>query len=70
MRRFFVMTLLCATLFTFAQNAEAQEFPKMDNSPMDAAYFPARAAFRGFANTDEERKAGEHKIRVIYYNSI
>lgn len=44
----------------------AQEFPKMDGSPMDAAYFPPRAAFRSFAKTDEERKAGEPKIRVIY----
>lgn len=46
--------------------AVAQEFPKMDDSPMDAAYFPPRAAFRGFAKTEEARKADEPKIRVVY----
>lgn len=43
-----------------------QEFPKMDGSPMDAAYYPPRAAFRNFAKTDAERKAGEPIIRVVY----
>lgn len=45
---------------------QAQEFPKMDNSPMDAAYFPPRAAFRSFAKTDEAKKADQPKIRVVY----
>ena len=44
----------------------AQEFPKMDGSPMDAAYFPTRAAFRGFAKTDQEKMAGTPKIKVVY----
>lgn len=50
----------------FVSASYAQEFPKMDGSPMDAAYYPPRAAFRAFAKTDEERKAGEPIIRVIY----
>lgn len=47
-------------------SAEAQEFPKLDASPMDMAYYPARAAFRAFAKTDEERTAAQPKIRVTY----
>ncbi|MFT7276487.1 MAG: hypothetical protein ACI8RL_002290 [Cyclobacteriaceae bacterium] len=47
-------------------SASAQEFPKMDPSPLDAAYFPPRAAFRSFEKTDEAKKANEPKIRVIY----
>ena len=47
-------------------SANAQEFPEMDPSPMDAAYFPSRAAFRSFEKTDEAKKANEPKIRVIY----
>lgn len=38
----------------------------MDASPMDAAYFPPRAAFRAFEKTDEAKKAAEPKIRVLY----
>ena len=44
----------------------AQDFPNLDKSPMDAAYFPARAAFRAFAKTDEEEKSLEPKIKVVY----
>lgn len=50
----------------FASASYGQEFPKMDGSPLDAAYFPTRAAFRSFAKTDAERKAGEPIIRVLY----
>ena len=53
-------------LIVLTGSAVAQDFPKMDASPMDAAYFPPRAAFRAFAKTDEEKKANEPKIRVIY----
>lgn len=50
----------------FVSASYAQEFPKVDGSPLDAAYFPPRAAFRGFAKTDAERKAGEPIMRVLY----
>lgn len=42
----------------------AQDFPDLDKSPMDMAYFPPRAAFRAFAKTEEEKKGP--LIRVIY----
>lgn len=58
--------LLLIAAFLIIGSAYSQEFPKMDASPMDAAYYPNRAAFRAFAKTEEEKKAGEPKIRVLY----
>lgn len=45
---------------------QAQEMPGPDQSPMDAAYFPARAAFRAFADTEEDKMANQPVIRVLY----
>lgn len=56
---------LCA-IALMATSVQAQDFPDMDASPMDAAYFPARAAFRAFAKSDEEKKANEPLIKVVY----
>lgn len=50
----------------FVSASYAQEFPKTDGSPMDAAYYPPRAAFRFFAETEAERNAGEPIMRVLY----
>lgn len=58
--------VLIAVFCFLILSAGAQKFPDMDASPMDAAYYPPRAAFRAFAKTDEERKANEPKIRVVY----
>ncbi len=58
--------LLASFALVLALGVQAQEFPKMDGSPMDASYFPSRAQFRNFAKTDEERKAAEPKMRVLY----
>ncbi len=44
----------------------AQDFADVDKSPLDAAYYPARAAFRAFAKTDSAAMAMEPKIRVLY----
>lgn len=60
------LILLSAVCLLVSGEIFAQEFPKMDGSPMDAAYFPTRAAFRGFAKTEEEKKAGTPKIKVVY----
>lgn len=43
-----------------------QEFKDLDKSPLDVAYYPANATKRVFAKTDEEKKALEPKIRVVY----
>ncbi|MFK7951955.1 MAG: DUF2911 domain-containing protein [Ekhidna sp.] len=58
--------LLLSLVGLIALSSSAQEFPAIDKSPMDAAYFPPRAAFRAFAKTDEEKKANQPKIRVVY----
>lgn len=44
----------------------AQDFADIDKSPLDAVYYPARAAFRAFAKTDSAAMAMEPKIRVLY----
>ncbi len=63
MKKFTLLSMLCVLIIS---GSYAQEFPKVDASPMDAAYFPPRAAFRGFAKTEEEKKAGTPKIKVVY----
>jgi hypothetical protein len=54
------LLLLSATVLS------AQDFAELDKSPLDAAYYPARAAFRAFAKTDSAAMAMEPKIKVIY----
>lgn len=54
----FLLTLSLSTL-------SAQEFPAVDKSSMDMAYYPPRVAFRAFGKTDEEKNA-KPMIRVIY----
>ena len=46
--------------------ARAQDFPELDKSPLDAVYYPARAAFRAFAKTDSAAAALTPRIRVLY----
>ena len=60
------LTLLFFVLLTAASSLVGQEFPDMDKSPMDMAYYPQRAAFRNFADTDEEKMANMPVMRVIY----
>lgn len=61
MRFLTALIFLCSTL-----SLSAQEFADVDKSPLDAAYFPARAAFRAFAKTDSAAMAMEPKVRVLY----
>jgi len=58
--------ILLAAIAVFRMTTVAQEFNDVDKSPMDAAYFPAQAAKRQFAKTDEQRMAMEPQIRVLY----
>ncbi len=53
-------------LFAQDEKTEGIQFPKLDSSPMDAAYFPPRAAFRAFMKTEEEQKANIPLIKVLY----
>ncbi|NJK83145.1 MAG: DUF2911 domain-containing protein [Saprospiraceae bacterium] len=62
------VTLLLVTMLTIGlcQNAQAQEFPKLDKSSLDVSYYPTRAAFRNFEKTPEAKAANEPVMRVIY----
>ena len=53
-------------LLTFSSETFGQEFSKIDKSPMDAAYYPPKAAFRGFAKTEEAKMTDLPIIRVLY----
>jgi hypothetical protein len=65
MKKLTLIALSLVTLLAFKPEANAQEFPAVDGSPMDMAYFPPRVAFRAFAKTDAE-KSVVPQIRVIY----
>ena len=58
--------LVVLLLFLSAPTLFAQDFADVDKSPLDAVYYPTRAAFRAFAETDSAAMAMEPKIRVIY----
>jgi len=59
------LTLAALMLMTLG-TVSAQEMPEMDASPMDAAYFPNRAAFRAFADTDAQKMAMQPVMKVVY----
>lgn len=60
------LPILAVILSAGSVSAQTPEFPPLDKSPLDIAYFPSRAAFRFFAKSDEDRKADEPAIKVIY----
>ncbi len=60
-----VLTTLIGCLLLIGA-VTAQEFKKLDKSPLDVAYFPDRAAFRNFEKDEAAKKANEPVIRVIY----
>ncbi len=68
MKIFSKVSLAVLFLFFAAGQISAQhpEFPPLDKSPADIAYFPSRAAFRFFTKTEEERQADEPLIKVVY----
>jgi hypothetical protein len=58
--------LIFCLLLLAAPTLSAQDFVDVDKSPLDAAYYPTRAAFRAFAKTDSAAVAMEPKIKVLY----
>jgi hypothetical protein len=54
----FLLTLSLSTL-------SAQEFPGVDKSVLDIAYYPSRVALRTFGKTPEEKNV-KPMIRVVY----
>lgn len=59
------LVLPIAFILMMSVSVFAQKFPALDKSPMDMAYYPARAAFRSMGKTDEEKNANP-VVRVIY----
>lgn len=62
------MIRLLIALFCLAGSglAVAQDFADVDKSPLDAVYYPSRAAFRAFAKTDSAARALEPVVRILY----
>ncbi len=54
--------LLC--LSVMALSAQELKFPDMDKSPMDAAHYPRRAAFKNYLTGDDANLS--EKIKVLY----
>lgn len=59
----FILTF--ALLLVLSIGVSAQEFPQLDKSPLDVAYYPARVAFRNFGKTEAEKNAVPI-ARVLY----
>ncbi len=53
-------------LFTASASLFAQDFAKIDPSPMDATYYPTKAAQRFFESTPEKVEALTPKIKILY----
>lgn len=60
-----ILSMAALMLMTLG-TVSAQEMPELDASPMDAAYFPNRAAFRAFADTDAQKMAMQPVMKVVY----
>lgn len=58
--------LLVALVALSGTFVNAQDFKKMDKSPMDRAYFPEGAPHRSFEKDATKKKALEPQIRVTY----
>ncbi len=58
--------LILSVLFTACYSLFAQDFAKIDPSPMDATYYPAKAAKRFFESTPEKIEALTPKVKILY----
>ena len=57
--------LLCLAVFMVADiSAQELKFPKLDPSPMDAAHYPRRAAFKNYLDDNDPDRT--QKIKVLY----
>ncbi|WP_010522158.1 DUF2911 domain-containing protein [Aquimarina agarivorans] len=59
-------TLLIFTFFTVCTSLFAQDFEKVDPSPLDVTYYPAKAAKRFFESSPDKIAALNPKIKVLY----
>ncbi len=57
--------LLCLAVFMVADvSAQELKFPSLDPSPMDAAHYPRRAAFKNYLSENDPDRT--QKIKVLY----
>jgi len=57
--------MLCLAIFMVADaNAQELKFPKLDPSPMDAAHYPRRAAFKNYLSENDPERT--QKVKVLY----
>lgn len=60
------LILLSSVALLAISTSFGQEFNKLDASPLDVSYYPAKATHGVFAKTEEEKKALEPQARIIY----
>jgi hypothetical protein len=63
---FSIFALIALMTFGGLTATFAQKMPELDKSPLDMAYYPARAAFRAFEKDDEKKASLAPIARVIY----
>lgn len=61
----FLLSIAFMLSLSFSTLSAQVDFPGIDKSPMDMAYYPSRVAFRAFGKTDAEKNA-KPIIRLIY----
>ncbi len=61
----FLLSIAFMLLLSLSTVSAQVDFPSIDKSPMDMAYYPSRVAFRAFGKTDAEKNA-KPIIRLIY----
>ena len=66
MKKLIILAMVCLVT-PFSIQAQDVKFPELDKSPMDMAYYPARAAFRAFEK-DETKKATLAPIMRVTYS--
>lgn len=65
MKKLIILAMVCLMGHLSVQ-AQETKYPELDKSPMDMAYYPARAAFRAFEKDETKKAALAPVMRVIY----
>ena len=65
MNKSYFVAILCGLLL-MSGSLLAQDFVKMDKSPLDVAYYPSNSAFRAFEKDEKKRAQAEPVMRIIY----
>lgn len=66
MNKSYLIAFLCGLFLISGSFLSAQDFGKLDKSPLDAAYYPSNAAFRAFEKDEKKRTQAEPVMRLVY----